>query len=79
MRLILFRRVIFNQDGVIAGPPLGIEYAQHTLQAGVKRQLGKGKTLRLEYRFYHYDEPTSGGFNNFVAHAVFGALAWRLP
>jgi hypothetical protein len=69
----------FTQDNGAAGLPLGIHYAQHALQAGIKRRLSKGATLGLEYRFYDYTEPSSGGFNNFQANGVFATLACRLP
>ena len=69
----------FTQDNGAVGLPLGIHYSQHALQAGVKRQIAKATTLGFEYRFYQYREPSSGGFNDFQAHGVFGTLVWRLP
>lgn len=69
----------FTQNNLAAGLPLGINYQQHGLEAGIKRQFAKGKTVGLQYRFDHYDEPSSGGFNNFDAHAVFATLTVRLP
>jgi hypothetical protein len=74
-----FSTAHFAQDNFALGLPLGLNYHQHTLQAGVKHQLAKGKTLGLQYRFYHYDEPTSGTLNNFEAHAIFATLAFHLP
>jgi hypothetical protein len=59
------------------GLPLGITYHQHALQAGIKRHLTKDTTLGLQYRFYWYDEPSSGGINDFQAHAVFATLVCR--
>jgi hypothetical protein len=73
-----FSTADFAQDNVSAGLPLGINYHQHTLQFGVKRQLAKGKTLGLQYRLYDYHEPSSGGVNNFQAQAVFATFALRL-
>jgi hypothetical protein len=69
----------FTQDNGAAGLPLGIHYTQHALQAGIKRRLSKASTLGLEYRFYYYTEPSSGGFNDFQANGVFATLACRLP
>ena len=69
----------FAQENFAEGLPLGVRYQQHGFQLGIKRRLGKGKILGLQYRFYHYDEPSSGGFNDFDAHAVFATLAFRLP
>lgn len=74
-----FSHADFAQNNFAAGLPLGINYQQHGLQAGIKRRFGKGKTLGLQYRYYHYDEPSSGGFNNFDAQAVFATLTFRLP
>jgi len=40
-------------------------------------------TVRLERKFmdwlYHYDEPSSSGFNNFNAHAVFATVSFWFP
>ena len=33
----------------------------------------------LYYSFYHYDEPSSGGFNNFNAQAIFAMLSFQIP
>jgi hypothetical protein len=69
----------FAQDSSADALPLGIKYQQHALQVGIKRQIGKGKSLSLYYSFYHYDEPSSGGFNNFNAQAVFAMLSFQIP
>jgi hypothetical protein len=69
----------FAEENLTAGFPLGIHYHQHTLQAGIKRQITKTTTLGLQYRFYFYNEPSSGGLNNFRAQAIFATLALRLP
>ncbi|HTL57799.1 MAG TPA: c-type cytochrome domain-containing protein [Candidatus Limnocylindrales bacterium] len=74
-----FSTADFTQDNSAAGLPLGINYHQHTLQAGVRRQVAKGKTVNLQYRFYRYQEPSSGGINDFDAHAIFATFTCRLP
>ena len=68
----------FSQDNFADGLPLGIKYQQQAVQVGIKRRIGKGKTLGLRYSFYHYDEPSSGGFNNFNAQAIFATLSFQL-
>jgi len=68
----------FSQDNFAGGLPLGIKYQQQAVQLGFKRQIGKGKTLSLQYSFYHYAEPSSGGFNNFNAQAIFATLSFPL-
>jgi hypothetical protein len=74
-----FSTADFSQDTPVGGLPLGIHYYQHTLEAGVKRQIAKATSLGLQYRFYLYNEPSSGGLNNFVANGVYATLACRLP
>jgi hypothetical protein len=69
----------FNQANSGAGLPLGIAYWQQTIQAGLKRQVGKNATLGLQYQFYHYQEPSAGGFDNFTAHTIFATLLCRFP
>jgi hypothetical protein len=69
----------FAQNNFADGLPLGIKYQQQAVQVGIKRQIGKGKTLGLQYSYYHYDEPSSGGFNNFNAQAVFATLSFQFP
>ena len=73
-----FSTADFAQNNYADGLPLGINYQQQSVQVGLRRQIGKGKSLGLQYRFYHYDEPSSGGFNNFNAHAVFATLSFQL-
>jgi hypothetical protein len=68
----------FAQDNFAGGLPLGIKYQQQAVQIGIKRRIGKGKILSLQYSFYHYDEPSSGGFNNFNAQAIFATLSFPL-
>ncbi len=67
----------FSQDNFADGLPLGIKYQQHGVQVGVKRRIGKGRAISLRYSFYHYDEPSSGGFNNFNAQAIFATLSFQ--
>ena len=69
----------FGQNNSADGLPLGLKYQQHAMQVGIKRQIGKGKSLSLQYSFYHYSEPSGGGFNNFNAHAVFAMLSFQIP
>jgi hypothetical protein len=69
----------FSQDNSAGGLPLGIKYQQQAVQFGIERRIGHGKTLSLQYSLYHYDEPSSGGFNNFNAQAIFATLSFPLP
>lgn len=73
-----FSAADFAQDNFAGGLPLGIQYQQQGVQIGIKRRIGKGKTFSLQYSYYHYDEPSSGGFNNFNAQAIFATLAFPI-
>jgi hypothetical protein len=65
----------FSQANFAAGLPLGIEYTQHTAQVGISRRLRDQLRARLGYGVFLYDEPSSGGLNDYTAHMVFGALS----
>lgn len=71
-----FSRADFRQDNAATGLPLGIEYTQHTVQGGITRQLNDRLKARLGYGYYTYDEPTSGGFNDYDAHLIFTSLSY---
>ena len=73
-----FSTADFAQDNFADGLPFGIQYQQQAVQIGIKRRIGKGKILSLQYSFYHYDEPSSGGFNNFNSQAIFATLTFPL-
>jgi hypothetical protein len=60
-------------------PPLGIKYQQHAVQAVLSRRVNKNLTTRLQYGYYHYDEPSLAGANDYRVHSIFGVLAYRMP
>jgi hypothetical protein len=68
----------FAENNYAAGLPLGINYQQLAVQIGLRRSFGKRTTAGLQYRFYHYNEPSSGGYNNFNAQAVFATLSFSV-
>ncbi len=68
----------FSQNNSVAGLPLSINYQQQAVQAGLTRRLGKNITAKLQYGFFHYDEPTTGGANNYNAHSIFGLIAMKM-
>ena len=61
----------------IVGLPYGMDARQHTIGATVGRQISKNVRLKLQYGYFHYRDETSGGHNNYDAHAVFSSLAFR--
>jgi len=69
----------FSQGNTAEGLPLGIEYRQHGLQAGIATQIGDNLRAQLQYQLQHYEEPSSGGVNDYTAHGVFlnCALNWK--
>ena len=74
-----FSEADYGQSNLAAGLPLGIEYQQHALGVGLARRFGKNVTARLQYGYYRYAEPTSGGAANYSATAIFAALTFRGP
>jgi len=74
-----FSRADYGQNNVGDGLPLGLDYTRHGLMAGATWHLTKTVTSSLRYGFYKYSEPSSGGFNNYTAHAIFATLAMKLP
>jgi mono/diheme cytochrome c family protein len=74
-----FSHADYSQDNFAAGLPVGIRYQQHALQAGLSRRFGKYVLAKLQYGFFLYDEPTSGGANNYTAHSILGLLTLKMP
>ena len=74
-----FSEANYGQGRAIGSPPVDIRYQEHSLEAGLTRRFGKNISARLQYSFDYYNEPSSGGANNFRAHAVFAMLNLRLP
>lgn len=74
-----FSKADFSQDNFATGLPLGIRYQWHTLRAGLTRRLNQAVVAKLQYGFSYYDEPSSGGANNYRAHSILAMLACRLP
>jgi hypothetical protein len=72
-----FSEANYAQNNFAGGLPLGIQYQQHSVQAGLSRRFGKNISARLQYRFDYYDEPGSGGATHYRANSVFGMLTFR--
>ena len=74
-----FSSADFSQGNAADGLPLGIEYRQHSVSAGVATQLSDNLRAQLQYQFQTYEEPTAGGFNDYTAHGVFlnCTLNWK--
>jgi len=68
----------YAQNNFTAGLPLGINYDWQMIQAGIVRRF-KRATANLQYAFYDYAEPSSAGFNDYTAHAIFATLTLHWP
>ena len=61
----------------IAGLPYGMNAHEHAIGATLGRQITTNVRLKLQYGYFHYRDGTSGGHNNYDAHAVFSSLQFR--
>lgn len=69
----------YAQHNFAGGLPLGIDYERQSVQAGLSRRFGTNVSVKLQYRFDSYNEPSSGGAPNYRAHSVFLTLTCKLP
>jgi len=73
----IFSKADYGQNNSAGGVPLGIDYQMHGVQAGLSHRISKDISTKLQYRFNYYEEPTSGGANNYRAHTVLAGLTLR--
>jgi hypothetical protein len=64
-------------DNSSAGLPLGLNFERHAVQAGISRKIHKNVTAHLRYGFYSYDESSTGGINNYIAHLASASCTVR--
>jgi hypothetical protein len=57
--------------------PYGLGATEHTVSAGIGRQLNKQMRVTLKYTYFNYDDSTFGGHNNYEAHSIFSGLQYR--
>ena len=67
----------YSQDNFAAGLPLGIQYEQQGVQVGLTRRVTENISMKLQYRYSIYSEPSNGGATNFHANSIFGTLTCR--
>ena len=76
-----FSRADFSQrnfgDATSGGLPLGMRYDSHAIQSGISRRISARASVQVQYAYYDYDEPSSGGVNNYHAHGIFGLINYR--
>src|SRR5450432_1168900 len=64
-------------NNAAAGLPYGEGATENTVSASISRQIAKNIRLKLQYRYFNYTDETSGGHNNYEAHALFSSLQFR--
>ena len=47
------------------------------MHAGLTRQISSNVVAHLRYGFYSYDESSTGGYNNYVAHLASASCSVR--
>lgn len=72
-----FSKAGFEQSN-FDGLPMGLDYDRHGVLTGVTYRIRDGLATKLQYGFFHYNEPTTFGVNDYDAHAVFASMTWSL-
>ncbi len=71
----------YQADNYQTPNPVYVSYGagaeEHAITAIVVRRLTKNLRLTLRYGYYHYNDETSGGNNNYAAHVVYSSLQYR--
>jgi hypothetical protein len=65
----------FKNAGVAV--PYGLGATEYTASATITRQLTKQMRLLMRYGYFNYRDVTSGGHNNYQAHALYSGLQYR--
>jgi len=74
-----YSRADYAQNNAAGGLPAGLEYDQHSLQAGLTTRLRRGAMVNLQYGFNRYTEPTGGNAYDYTAHSILGTLTLKWP
>ncbi len=67
----------FAQHDLSAGLPLGVDYDRYGVQAGLTRRFGAHVSGRLQYGYFAYFEPSSGGLRDYTAHQILAVVNAR--
>lgn len=59
------------------GVPYGVGATEHGIMARYTRRLTERLRLTLRYGYFHYDDETSGGHNDYESHLVSSSLQYR--
>jgi hypothetical protein len=74
----LYSKSDYGQNN-LNGLPAGIDYERHGLQVGLTRRFRHHLVASLRYGYFQYREPTSGGVNDYTAHAIFASATVPWP
>ena len=74
-----YSRADYAQNNAAGGLPAGLDYDQHSLQAGLTTRLRRGAMVNLQYGFNRYTEPTGGNAYDYTAHSILGTLTLKWP
>jgi hypothetical protein len=69
----------FGQHDLVAGLPAGTIYTRHGVEGGIRHRFRHNISSSLLYTFYRYREPSSGTFNDYVAHGIFASVTLTWP
>jgi len=64
-------------NNALVAVPYGMGATEHTVSAGVSRQIARNIRLKLQYSYFNYTDQASGGHNNYEAHSLFSSLQFR--
>jgi outer membrane protein assembly factor BamA len=65
------------EDNSSLGLPLGASAEEHGVTATLLRRISKNVRLSLKYGYYHYNDGTFGGHQDYYAHAIYSSLRYR--
>jgi mono/diheme cytochrome c family protein len=72
-----FSKADYGQPLNTVALPLGIQYDQHALHVGLNQKFTTNLAGKLQYAFYHYEEPGTANVNNYDAHSIFATLTLK--
>jgi hypothetical protein len=72
-----FSKSDYGQSNYAEGLPLGMEFTRQSVSLGLSRRISAACAVTVRYGYYQYDEPSSGGVNDYTAHGVFATLNYR--
>ena len=71
----------YKADNGSTDPAYGVIWGANTeeygITAAITRRVSNNLRLTLRYAYFHSEDDTSGGNNNFESHAVFSSLQYR--